>query len=188
MAQFLSYLEGAYTVIWLIALIWCFKIGTAERIWSGLGLSLIYWGFWNPELFRQPAEMLSFHFLILIALIFTPANWYWRVYFAIVSMMGVADTIWRFMPNIQPMLEKVIPEMPNAFPYHLFWWQSLLILLFLALCFVTLAMNFLIHQRNKLTREIDDATIWAYIGHFIESAKNGGIGKTLIHGNSKRDR
>lgn len=188
MAQLLIYLEAAYTIIWLIATIWCFKIGTAERIWSGLGLSLLYYGIWTPELIRVPAEMLSFHFLILIGLIFTPANWYWRIYFAIVSMMGIADTAWRFMPSMRPTLEKFIPEMKYDFPYEIFWWQSLLILLFLALCFHTLVMNYLIHQRDKLTQELKNVNIWAYIGILVESAKHGERGKIMAHGNIRRNR
>lgn len=137
-------------------------------------------------MFNAPVEMLSFHFLLLIGLIFTMANWYWRIYFAIVSMMCIADTVWRFMPNLQPMFENYLPEMEYAFPYDIFWWQSLLIVLFLALCIVTVSMNYLIHQRNKLTKELEHANIWAYIGNFIEVAKTSYRVKILAQGDHKR--
>lgn len=184
----LEWLEVIYTVIWLVTSAWCFKLGTKDSVAAGVFLSAIYWGFWQYEIFVSPEETLSFHFLLLIALLFSSKSLFWRIFFGVIALMAVADSIWLFMPELQPHLMRYIPEMPHRFPYAVFWWQSLLIILFLILCGHTLIMNYYTHSLDKLERALKYGNFWAYWGIFVEFTKSHIGGKLDGHTENKINR
>lgn len=168
-------------ILWLFASVWAFRLGTKDTIPAGLFISYIYYGFWNHDLWLFPAEMLSFHMLMLMAMVLTRRNKFWRIFFLVSFIMAVSDSFWMAMPDIRPWLENILPEMGMAFPYSKTWWQTLLDILFWFLCAHTLILNYHTHNLDKFERKQRDGYIWAYVGDFVLAAKELLRGKVSGH-------
>jgi len=172
MPEILDILEAFYITLWLITFGFCWRVGTTNTLLASVFLSALFWAIWRPNLFDHPSEMISFHFLILMALITTPRNIFWRVFFIIVMLMAALDMIWMKMPDIEPFARTVLPEMPYLFPYHFFWWQSALIVFWVLLCFYSIWLCKLTHKVDEKNRGNGDGYIWAFVGNFLTRLKN----------------
>lgn len=161
-----------YIGLWLATSIFCLKVGTFNTACAFVFLSALLYSFWDHDLFFVPENMASFHILIMIPMIITPKNMFWRIFFVAVMIMAVTDIVWMAMPDIEPWLRTVLPEYPRYFPYSVFWWQSLLYIIFTALCFHTLWLCYLTHRIGRKSEVNGDGYIWAYVGDFIAWSKN----------------
>jgi len=181
MVQFLEILAIGYIILWLGTSIWCASLGTTTSFFAGVFLSIIFYGIYNHNLWLYPQEMLSFHALILFPMMLTPRSKFWRWFFSITFFMFVADLLWFMMPDIEPTLRNFIPEMGLNFPYTIFWWQSLLYILFVLLCAHTLILNYHTHKLDKLERKLEHGNIWESVGHLIV------VSKRLFHSKGSHD-
>ena len=157
--------------LWIATSLWCLRIGTLNTILSLVFLSAIYYGFWNHDLWSSPEDMLSFHLLMLMAMVLTPGNKFWRIFFIGSILMLFADSLWMVMPDIEPWLRTILPEMRLYFPYSIFWWQTLLDFIFWFLCFHALWLCRLTHKEYRLDKDLKNGNLWAFIGNLITNAK-----------------
>ena len=160
-----------YVALWFITTAWGFWLGERDTVLAGIFLSFILWGFWNHDLWADAGQMLSFHLLLLMAMVLTPKSKFWRWFFGITMVMVFADTFWMMMPDIEPWLRTILPEMQHLFPYHYFWWQSTLYILFCLLIAHSLRLCTLTHRERRLNRMLQNGNIWAFIGTRIASTK-----------------
>jgi len=168
---FIDILMVGYIVLYASIAAWCIWLRTPDTVTAFIFLSAIFYGIWNHNLWSAPQEMLSFHILILAVMALTPKDWFWRLFFVITTLMLIADGFWMAMPEIEPWLRARLPEFANLFPYHTFWWQSTLYLLFSSLCVITGIMNYYTHRKDKSERKPTDGYIWAKIGDLCETSK-----------------
>ncbi len=87
------------------------------------------------------------------------------------AAMTVADSLWMVMPDIEPWLKSIFPAMPYDFPYSIFWWQSIIDILFSALCIHTLILCYLTHKIDDSNRGNGDGYIWAFVGNLLARVK-----------------
>ena len=132
-----------YLGLLLLTTVFCLRVSTQD---SFLGLILLWFLFGIaqfPEVWNYPKDMLYVHagvFFISVGGFHNGISVRMKV---ITTLMVLADGLWKIFSYID------FPENALSFPQDIFWWQSVINLLFMAMC-ITLIVG--CYTRMKIER------------------------------------
>jgi len=145
MTFILANIKFFYWIVGLIAVIWCARIKTNTAIGSALTLFALIIPSGIGGVWINPESMAVWHVVTVVCMCLF---FYGRTGLILITMtfaMVMTDLFYMFAPE-QPM--------SSSFPLGLFWWQSILNLLYLAQCVVIFRGCYTSHRKDKLQREL----------------------------------
>ena len=132
MTFFFANIGYILTALFVGTAAYCIKTGTREAFSSGVVLGMVTVTAWIPSLWNDPSNMAIAHLSILVCALLAIHEKYSYLTISILFTMLACDAFWVMIPAIS------LPENSYNFPKSLFWWQSVLNLLFIFLSLVTI--------------------------------------------------
>ena len=125
------FLEYFYLLTLIATCVMCVIASTQDSFITAILLILLYLFAQFPMLWESPVNMFYLHAGTLLIMAGALHCEFAHTKMRLCLGMTITDVAWVGMPLIQ------LPGNSIGFPYHLFWWQSVVNILFLALCLVT---------------------------------------------------
>lgn len=122
------HIEFLYLAIGAITTVYCFRASTLDSFWSLLIIWLLFITAQVPELWDSPRNMAAIHagaFFITLGALHNGISVRMQI---ITTAMTVLDAVWVIFSYI------TFTSNSLQFPYHLFWWQSSINILFVLMC------------------------------------------------------
>jgi hypothetical protein len=120
--------EFVYLALAVITSVFCFRANTQDSFLCLLIIWFLFIAAQVPEWWNYPGEMLFIHagvFFITLGGLHNGVSVRMQV---LTTCMAVIDGLWVIFSYID------FPANSLDFPFHLFWWQSVINLLFVAMC------------------------------------------------------
>lgn len=133
MADFIfSHIGYALVGLFLVTSISCVIVNTAESFAQAGMLGLLTMTGWIPSLWNNPESMAVAHLAVLIGMLLSLYGPGAKAIIFLMLSMIIADIAWLVFPHMN------FPANGLYFPASLFWWQSVLNIIFICLCIRTL--------------------------------------------------
>lgn len=136
------------TGLYILVAIACVLSRDSEDIATAAMLGFICIAAWIPSLWYSPLNMSLIHVGILVAMLVSLRGTLAPTLIGLVFIALVADTVWVMMPGFD------LPANELHFPYSIFWWQCVMNILFLLLCFGTLVRCYNNHKSEGSFRNV----------------------------------
>lgn len=137
-----------YLAVYIGVFSYCMFLGSRDSLLSALFLSVLAYAGWDDSLWHNPSEMAAYHMFVVVAMVFIFQGKVGLKMAFITMTMAIADIV--YVINNDPAM------MSSAFPYGLFWWQSILNLLFLSQCLIVLKGCYNSHKAHRTERRLQD--------------------------------
>lgn len=157
MTAFFLNIPFLYLALYVSTVISCMYIGTRTSFVSALFLSALVYSGWDDSLWHNPGDMAAYHLVIVVLMVFLYQGPVGVRMAKITLCMAIADIF--FFINNKPSM------MSSYFPYGLFWWQSILTLLFLSQLFIVSKGCYNSLKLNRFKRRLGDGSFYASEAH-----------------------
>jgi uncharacterized membrane protein len=147
MTAFFANIGYLLTGLFIVTAIWCVASRSVDAFASGVILGMICLTAWIPELWDSPLNMSVAHLGILISMLVGLKGRWAKAMILAMFIAIICDALWMVMPLWN------LPENALHFPYSIFWWQSVLNILFIFQCVFTMARCYNSHRTKGQHRD-----------------------------------
>lgn len=147
-----------YAIVFLITIASCVHAKTEQALIAAIILFLLFSTGWIPSLWNDPFSMSIAHLGIMVLMLALVHGKYSGLMLGLIMTALVADAAWAVMPSLD------FPDNFLHFPRSIFWWQSILNLLFFFQCIVTIIRCYTSPEINVVGHD-------SYYARIVETAR-----------------
>ena len=166
--HYLYWLAAFYITVWVITTIACILAKDEDAFIKGVFLGILFIPHQDNYFWLNPENMFAYHFCVIMAM-FVGLNKvkHGLQIILITFFLYICDAIWwYYMPTIS------FPPRPWAFPYDIFYWQSILNITLLILSLMIMKGCYDTHKRRRLEKRIRELDAEDNIGTLDRSSRD----------------
>jgi len=147
--HYLYGLASFYIALFVVAVVFCVVANDDDDFIKGVFLGVLFFANQSDSFWLNPEAMFIYHMATLLVMLPAMSNVrHWKAILITTYVLFISDVIWVYMPELH------LTENAWAFPYDIFYWQSILNIVLAILCIVVMKGCYNTRQIRKLKKRI----------------------------------
>lgn len=160
MTVFFANIGYFYLALYFVTVAFCVWMQTNTALNSAISLGAIVYPAWDPVSWGSPENMAYYHLAIVIGICLFFPGYVGLMLACLTLLMVIVDMVYVLAPG------PGFGAMDSDFPFGLFWWQSILNIIYLLQVTILLFGGYTYHKnhRNEPRKGSKYGSFWAFIG------------------------